>query len=926
MMQSGEKEKQEKSKIGLKHLPFNDHFTLSNPSSTLKLKNKESKVFILGNSQIVLEQENDSDQVIAKQIDAGSAGLFLIRAAYSLVAFLMSGFLFVFCIQLILFLFLGLAIESGLTSSDEEFTFLVFVGTLFAIPAYLFGMANAMTLAMAFITDVWNGQKFLKTILKWDSVLVDWVSTSVFLFVPFLVGAGYLFAAVDDWWDKTLIAWFTCVFIYFLVFAAVTIYHEIDGCFQLIRYSRNRDKSFDNINGRFSLEILKAAMLMKMKNKLGGKAYVDTTVCGKLDCETVDTSQGQEENRPSSIQYLPMSRLTLLFVGCSLYKSVYKRLHTIDDVSGHTPFVTNSTWGLDTIYCRNRKTRYITVVKGESALTHKQVISSFFCYLIGLAFTLIMFVAFMVWFELPKGAIGVLCGAYVIWCYWSVRNSAALKSLYDKVVTQKTDTDESEVLYQVRERFKVTEPKDNVCWVVLFLEFLLFFVCPVGSLFHAGNVPVGSLFIFVSIITMTRRYCNSTVALEEFGTLDGIEADNEKTGEDQEAKEEDWREKHRLGLIMRDISSGRKNDFWLSVFAFFILAFCGLFMIAVWKGADSGLNEGWTYTSKFQYPGSGNLEYTSCTIGQNIVPPDTTETSLSDFTFLAGVAYESPDITSGSLENWFNHNGTDTGKTIDHENLLQQWRSQYEQENGKSAVTYKFLGFPKSNVGVVTIRGTSNGWDALSDAQLWSAASLAQWIRALMPLGEVFTPVLTYLVEVVSAIESQHLDKVAFYKQTSAFVNYVKNLNEGDEGYYENIIVTGHSLGGGLAMISGAQQKVPSIALSGPNAMISRRTFDPPITPIDLERYTFNIVPDRDVVPRLDDLSQNYQRINCRSGLNDPLSCHFGIRSMCEVLMTCGSRGRPIPCHCLDLEDIYSTSLVPSATNVGETLADVCVE
>jgi len=75
-------------------------------------------------------------------------------------------------------------------------------------------------------------------------------------------------------------------------------------------------------------------------------------------------------------------------------------------------------------------------------------------------------------------------------------------------------------------------------------------------------------------------------------------------------------------------------------------------------------------------------------------------------------------------------------------------------------------------------------------------------------------------------------------------------------------------------MISGTQSKVPAVALSGPNAVISRRTFHPSITKGDLEKYSFNIVPDRDVVPRLDDLSQNYQRINCRSGLNDPLACH----------------------------------------------------
>jgi hypothetical protein len=245
---------------------------------------------------------------------------------------------------------------------------------------------------------------------------------------------------------------FTCVFIYFLVFSAVTIYHEIDGCFQLIRYSKNREESFDHVKGRYSLEIVKAAFLMKMKNKLAGKAYFDTTVCGKLDCEPVEKTQEVKQSKP---KYLFLSRLTLPFVMCGLYKTVHKPLRTIDEISGHTPFVTRSTWGLDTIYCRNRKTRYITVVKGESALTYKQVISSLICYLIGLSFTLIVFVAFMVWFELPAGAIGVICAAYIIWCFWSVLNSATLINLYDKVMDQKSDSDESEVLYQVRERFKI---------------------------------------------------------------------------------------------------------------------------------------------------------------------------------------------------------------------------------------------------------------------------------------------------------------------------------------------------------------------------------------------------------------------------------------------------------------------------------------
>ncbi len=49
------------------------------------------------------------------------------------------------------------------------------------------------------------------------------------------------------------------------------------------------------------------------------------------------------------------------------------------------------------------------------------------------------------------------------------------------------------------------------------------------------------------------------------------------------------------------------------------------------------------------------------------------------------------------------------------------------------------------------------------------------------------------------------------------------------------------ALGGGIAMITGAQTEIPAIALSGPNTMISRKTYFPQITPEALDKYTFNI-------------------------------------------------------------------------------------
>jgi lipase ATG15 len=113
--------------------------------------------------------------------------------------------------------------------------------------------------------------------------------------------------------------------------------------------------------------------------------------------------------------------------------------------------------------------------------------------------------------------------------------------------------------------------------------------------------------------------------------------------------------------------------------------------------------------------------------------------------------------------------------------------------------------------------------------------------------------------------------------------------------------VTGHSLGGGLSIITGAQARIPAVALSGPNALISGRSFDPPVTPDMLNRYTFNIIPNRDVVPLLDDVADQLQYIRCNTEMNDFVGCHDSTRSLCEIIHTCGTGPRPAICECTTL-------------------------
>lgn len=165
--------------------------------------------------------------------------------------------------------------------------------------------------------------------------------------------------------------------------------------------------------------------------------------------------------------------------------------------------------------------------------------------------------------------------------------------------------------------------------------------------------------------------------------------------------------------------------------------------------------------------------------------PAGTDRSLADFTFLSAVAYRSPLVTGDLLDTWFKANSNMT--VIDHQDVVDLFKANDAKQYGESPVEYKFLGFPSRDVGVVAIRGTSNAWDALTDAQLWSSASLAQWIRAALPLGNLLSPILKYLVEVVSWIEASGLQEISYYMETKRFVEHAQK-----EGYYNNFVITGH--------------------------------------------------------------------------------------------------------------------------------------
>ena len=86
-------------------------------------------------------------------------------------------------------------------------------------------------------------------------------------------------------------------------------------------------------------------------------------------------------------------------------------------------------------------------------------------------------------------------------------------------------------------------------------------------------------------------------------------------------------------------------------------------------------------------------------------------------------------------------------------------------------------------------------------------------------------------------------------------------------------------------MRSTVQTQVASVAISTPISKLSRRTYNPQLNVDDLDRCAFNVSPDKDPVPRFDQLSGHYTRIKCRSKIYDFKNFyHRQPPTLCELL------------------------------------------
>ncbi len=67
---------------------------------------------------------------------------------------------------------------------------------------------------------------------------------------------------------------------------------------------------------------------------------------------------------------------------------------------------------------------------------------------------------------------------------------------------------------------------------------------------------------------------------------------------------------------------------------------------------------------------------------------------------------------------------------------------------------------------------------------------LIQGLRVMLPIGEMWTPILDELIDMMSFFQQGSVEQISFYKATTQFTEQIK-----DDPSFESVQLTGHSLG-----------------------------------------------------------------------------------------------------------------------------------
>lgn len=412
-----------------------------------------------------------------------SHALSLLRATYSMIAVFMGGFLFILGFDILLFLFIHL---TTVFNKNQSTGVTDFVATLFSIPVYVYSLAFAMTLVTQFVIDTFYGHPLLHS-FGLGVVFTEWMAFIFYLGVPTMAFIFTLFTGKSNWWELSLLTWFSSVLIFWCIFSACVFYFEVTQCLKL-----QRDMHGDNgvtAQMRFRektlywLSIAKEATKNTMKIRLSGTEAKYKKQKGE--------EKPEYEDRHNCCPVGPLSLITRKLPNC-VYKQFdeegqQKVFPTLGEVLGLTSYVTRYSWSLEKLFCRTGgQTSNIFLTSGESRVKERQIQSSIACRIIGDLLICLLVIGLLVWLNgsgveenSARSSNSTTTGLLLIGLLFLVIVAYIAYNTKYLIAIGRDIADQSGVtwtrFWEVR---LINEPKDGFIWFCVDAEIVLFYLFP----------------------------------------------------------------------------------------------------------------------------------------------------------------------------------------------------------------------------------------------------------------------------------------------------------------------------------------------------------------------------------------------------------------------------------------------------------------
>jgi len=450
-------------------------------------------------------------------------------------------------------------------------------------------------------------------------------------------------------------------------------------------------------------------------------------------------------------------------------------------------FFVRRSWSLERMFCLSFSSQS-TVVGGPGSLSRAQITSSYICEFFAFAMLFLLSIPLLLATKI-KHVILVLpfIAAIYLGSRWQ-----HLKSIH-KYLTENSSNESSsnvmEVAYYTQPQ---NVPTDKFCWIVTALEIIFLLIVPLAFVANMGHWKFAGLFIFMGLISFLRRYFSIETVLHEEGIefidnsisqithgsapsnslllmREALESNLKDTTEEQ------WKTQS----LASSVSNMRYSSAYRPCFGISSVFMLGGVLNAISQNSKiKPVSNYEFYPQNFYYERHPKAAYATCDMNH---PENFPGLALKDFAFLSESAYRKSSELQPELDSWFN--GTGNGIYAKNEfSIVEEHKTSF----GDGDANYNLVTFPDyDNFAVISVRGTLTGLDLVADAQLWMSALFLQLFRAVMPLGFIWTPTFTHLASLLSYPESDQNEMVAYYKQTTHFVEWLRETKK-----YSNIMIT----------------------------------------------------------------------------------------------------------------------------------------